>query len=62
MEAEIDRVIPVEAGEAQALIELIELLFEEWYIAKHVRAEKLARVKGIATEKAAVKSSGVAPE
>ena len=30
--------------EAQALIDLIEILFEEWYVAKHVREGKLKKL------------------
>lgn len=55
MEKDIDQIISVGPGEAQALIELIELLFEEWYVARNSRAEKLARVKRIAEEKAIIK-------
>jgi Domain of unknown function (DUF4145) len=51
MEKDINLVVDVEAGEAQALIELIEMLFEEWYVARHSRGEKLARVRAIAAEK-----------
>lgn len=57
MEKDIDVIVPVEPGEAQALIELIELLFEEWYVARHSRQEKLARVRLIAAEKAFAKAS-----
>ena len=39
MEKDIDLIIEVDPGEAQALIELIELLFEEWYVAKYEREQ-----------------------
>jgi hypothetical protein len=45
MEKDINLIIDIEPGEAQLLIELIETLFDEWYIARHQRA---ARFKGIA--------------
>jgi hypothetical protein len=53
MEADVNTIIPVEAEEAQALIELIELLFEEWYIERHKRRERLARIATIASAKKA---------
>lgn len=58
MESDISLIVDVDPGEAQALIELIELLFEEWYVARHVRDKKLARVRTIAAEKAAVIEAG----
>lgn len=62
MEGDINQIIDVDPGEAQALIELIELLFDEWYIARHKRQEKLANIKAIAdgkqAEKAAFKVAG----
>lgn len=51
MERDIDLIIDVEPSEAQALIDLIELLLEEWYVAKHVREAKLERLRAIADEK-----------
>lgn len=56
MEKDINVIVPVDQGEAQALIELTELLFEEWYVARQERADKLARVKQIADQKASVKA------
>ena len=60
MEKDIDVIVPVDPGEAQALIDLVELLFDEWYGARHRRKQSLAVVKGIAAEKTALKVSGVA--
>lgn len=60
MESDISLIVDVDPGEAQVLIELIEMLFEEWYVARHVRDEKLARVKMIAAEKAAAIQAGKA--
>jgi len=53
MQKEIDLIIEVEPGEAQALIGLIEMLFSEWYVAKHQRQEKLAAIAAIAAGKKA---------
>lgn len=51
MEADINVIVPVDPGEAQALIELIELLFDEWYVARERRKDQLARIEAIAQEK-----------
>lgn len=53
MESDIDMIVEVEPGEAQALIELIEMLFEEWYVARETRSQRLAKVKAIAAQKSA---------
>jgi hypothetical protein len=58
MESDISLIVDVDPGEAQALIELIEMLFDEWYVARHVREQKLARVKAIAAEKDAAIQAG----
>lgn len=55
MERDIGLIIPVDAGEAQALIELVEMLFEEWYVARHTRQSRLLRIQTIAADKDSVK-------
>ena len=45
MEGDINLIIDVEPSEAQALIELIKILFEEWYVARHERDAKLERLE-----------------
>ncbi|MFC5566105.1 DUF4145 domain-containing protein [Rubellimicrobium aerolatum] len=55
MEKDIDLIIPVEPEEAQVLIELIESLFEEWYIERYRRQQRFAAINNIASEKAALK-------
>ena len=57
MEKDIDLIIDVDPNEAQALIELIELLFEEWYVARNMRDQKLSRIKQIGSAKAELKKS-----
>ena len=37
-------------SDSQALIDVIEILFEEWYVAKHVREGKLKKL-GVVVEK-----------
>ena len=49
MEKDINLILDVEPEEAQALIDLIELLFEEWYVAKHQRENRLKKL-GIVLE------------
>jgi hypothetical protein len=56
MEADINVIVDVDPGEAQDLIELIELLFEEWYVARETRKKRLARVTQIADAKKALKA------
>lgn len=51
MENDIDVIVDVDAGEAQALIELIEMLFEDWYIERAQRQKKLEGIRAIASAK-----------
>lgn len=51
MEKDIDLIIEVDPGEAQALIELVEMLFEEWYGARDKRQTRLAHIAAIADVK-----------
>lgn len=51
MEKDISLIIPVDASEAQLLIELTEMLFDEWYLAREKRTERLAELKKMAAEK-----------
>jgi hypothetical protein len=61
MEKDINIIVDVDPGEAQALIELIELLFGEWYVARNSRQTKLAKIKSIAEVKAEAKRAEVKP-
>lgn len=51
MEKDIDLIIPVEPDEAQLLIELTEMLFDEWYIAREKRAARFSAIKDLAESK-----------
>jgi hypothetical protein len=51
MQREIDLIVEVDTGEADALIDLIETLFDEWYVARANRQARLSRVKAIAEDK-----------
>lgn len=64
MEKDISLIIPVDANEAQLLIELTEMLFDEWYIAREKRGQRLAALKKVAGEKQQLRklpSPGTAP-
>jgi hypothetical protein len=51
MEADVSVIVDVEPDEAQILIQLVELLFDEWYVAREKRTKGLAQIKNIAEEK-----------
>lgn len=57
MEKDISLIIDVDPDEAQVLIELIETLFEDWYVERNKRSERFARVKSIADSKAEQKKN-----
>ncbi len=51
MEADINVIMDVDPEEAQILIQLVELLFSEWYVAREARGRALARIKSLADNK-----------
>jgi hypothetical protein len=51
MEKDINLVIDVDPGEAQLLIELIETLIHDWYVVRHERQERLAKIVATADAK-----------
>ena len=51
MEKDVDLVVNVGPIEAKKLIELIELLFEEWYVQREERKRKMELVRNIADKK-----------
>lgn len=51
MEKDINTIIDVDPNEAEILIQVTEMLFEEWYGDRHRRTERLAQVKKIADTK-----------
>lgn len=57
MEKDVDLIIEIDAGEAQALIDLIEMLFVEWYVEQQRRAARLEKIALIGAEKSAAKSA-----
>lgn len=57
MEKDINLIVEVDEDEAALLIELIETLFEEWYIQRHQREERMAKIKAIAAMKEATRKT-----
>lgn len=51
MEKNINLIIDVSPEEAALLIEMIEMLLDDWYVARHEKQQKLQRIKDIAAEK-----------
>lgn len=58
MERDISIIVDVDPDEAQKLINLIEMLFSEWYIAKETRRAKLEELTVLNAEKQAARLSG----
>lgn len=61
MERDVNVIIDIEPDEAQRLIALIEVLFEETYVARHQRQQRVAEVTVLANEKNAEKKSKGTP-
>jgi len=55
MEADIGVIVDVDENEAQVLIELIEMLFKDWYVAREGRQKRLAAVVSLGAQKKAAK-------
>lgn len=51
MEKDINIIVDVEPDEAQLLISLLEMLFDEWYIAANERKERLKKIKDLKESK-----------
>lgn len=51
MEKDINIIVDVEPSEANLLLELIEILFEEWYVHRHEREQKLLGIVELAKNK-----------
>jgi hypothetical protein len=57
MEKDINLIVEVDEGEAQELIKLIELLIDDWYVARHNRQAQLQSVMKIKAAKDAAKKT-----
>lgn len=51
MEKDINLIVDVDPDEAALLINLIETLFDEWYITRHDRQERMGKIKALASSK-----------
>lgn len=51
MEKDINLIIDVSPEEADLLIEMIEMLLDDWYVARHEKQQKLQRIREVAAEK-----------
>ena len=51
MEKNIDTIIEVDPNEAKLLIQLIEILIENWYVDSHEKEQRLKKIKSIASSK-----------
>lgn len=51
MEKDVNYVVDVEPDEARLLIELIEMMFADWYVARHKRQERHRRVQDLSQRK-----------
>jgi hypothetical protein len=59
-EQDINMIIDIEPGEAEALLDLLHILDQEWYVARADRLGRIERVKALSSEKAALrKPAGV---
>ena len=50
-ERDISLIVPISPHEARVLIELIEQLFDDWYVRRHMRKERAKKIKSIANDK-----------
>lgn len=51
MEKDVNTIVDIDPGEAKQLIQLIEMLFEEWYIRRYERQKRLKTIVDINNEK-----------
>lgn len=58
MEKDIDLIVDVDPDEAELLIQLIEVLLKEWYIARHEREAHMKDIIAAAQSKAEIKRPG----
>ena len=51
MENDVNYVVDVEPDEAELLIELIEMLFDDWYVVRQRRKDRANKARSAATKK-----------
>lgn len=57
MEKDVNVIVDIDPDEAQQLIGLIELLFDEWYVQREERAKRLQAIKALGDAKQAQRRS-----
>jgi hypothetical protein len=57
MEKDVDQIVDAAPEEARLLIELVEMLFEEWYVARHEREQRMQKIKATAEARKAPPAS-----
>ena len=62
MEKDVNVVVPVDEQEVALLIELIEQLFLDWYVDRHSRKERSARIVQLSKEKKSIAKGEAAAE
>lgn len=50
-EQDVNLIVDIEQGEAQALLDLIHVLDQEWYVARAARDARIAKVKALSVDK-----------
>ena len=58
MENDINVIVEVDPEEAGLLIELVETLLNEWYVARHTKRERMAAIVASAAEKDLLQKAG----
>jgi len=62
MEKDVDLIVEIDADEAELLISLIEDLFIDWYVVRHERQTRQAKLKKLAEDKQIARKKQQAPE
>ena len=57
MEKDVNLIVDVEQDEAQLLIELIETLFEDWYVEREQKRQRNAALIATAAQKKQLKNT-----
>lgn len=52
MEKDVGLIVDIEPGEAQMLIDLLEMLLDEWYVERDKRTRRLAQIMALSAQKA----------
>jgi hypothetical protein len=50
-EQDVNLIVDIEPGEAEALLDLIHVLDQEWYVSRALREARIAKVKALSVEK-----------